>query len=192
MKPTSIITAIIAAAAVHVVHAQSSTTEKTTEVQQNADGSTTRTETTTTTFNPEARTKVVTYFDAYKTSPHGLPPAWAAQVRVKEVPTAWRTSRIAPGVVIQEKERAYLVDAPAELVKVLPASTSGVRYYVAGSNVVAVDSSYRIVDSIQIPTVKLTVDGAPPPVVTTTEETVVEERVVPRRDDDDDDDDDDD
>jgi hypothetical protein len=191
MKPTSIITTILAAAAIHVAHAQSSTTEKTTEVQQNADGSTTTTETTSTTFNPEARTKVVTYFDAYKTSPHGLPPAWATQVRVKEVPTAWRTTRIAPGVVIQEKERGYLVDAPAELIKVLPAASSGVHYYVAGSNVVAVDSSYRIVDSIQIPTVKFTVDGSPPAVVTTTEETVVEERVVPRRHDDDDDDEDD-
>lgn len=192
MKPTRIITAILAAAAIQVAHAQSSTTEKTTEVQQNADGSTTRTETTTTTFNPEARTKVVTYFDAYKTSPHGLPPAWAAQVQVKEVPTAWRTTRIAPGVVVQEKERGYLVDAPAELIKVLPAPGSGVRYYVAGSNVVAVDSSYRVVDSIQIPTVKLTVEGTPPPVVTTTEETVVEERVIPRRHDEDDDEDEDD
>lgn len=192
MKTTSIITAIIAAAAVHAVHAQTSTTEKTTELQRNADGSTTRTEieTTTTTFNPEVRTKVVTYFDAYKTSPHGLPPAWAAQVQVKEVPVAWRTTRIAPGVVVQEKERAYLVDAPAELVKVLPSPASGVRYYVAGSNVVAVDSSYRIVDSVQIPTVNLTAEAVAPPVVTET--TVVEERVVPRRDDDDDDDEDDD
>ena len=189
MKPTIILTTIIAMSAVQMANSQTSTTEQTTEVQQNADGSTTRTETTTTTFNPEARTKVVTYFDAYKTSPHGLPPAWASQVQVKEVPTAWRTTRIAPGVVIQEKERAYLVDAPAELVKVLPSAASGVHYYVAGSNVVAVDSSYRIVDSIHIPTVKLTVDGTPPPVVTTTEETVVEERVVTRQQDHDDDDD---
>lgn len=192
MKTTSIITAIIAAAAVHAAHAQTSTTEKTTEVQRNADGTTTRTDTTTTTFNPEVRTKVVTYFDAYKTNPHGLPPAWAAQVRVKELPAAWRTSRIAPGVVIQEKERAYLVDAPAELVRVLPAPASGVRYYVAGSNVVAVDSTYRIVDSVQIPTVQFKAETVAPPVVTTTEETVVEERIFPKRDDDDDDDDDED
>lgn len=194
MKTTSIITAIIAAAAVHVIHAQTTTTETTTDVQRNADGSTTRTdtETTTTTFNPEVRTKVVTYFDAYKTNPHGLPPAWAAQVRVKEVPAAWRTSRIAPGVIVQEKERAYLVEAPADLVKFLPAPGSGVRYYVAGSNVVAVDGAYRIVDSVQIPTVKFTAETASPPVVTTTEETVIEERIVPNRDDDDDDEDDDD
>ncbi len=194
MKATNIITAILAAAAIHTVHGQTSTTEKTTEIQRNADGSTTRTDTTTTTFNPEARTKVVTYFDAYKSNPNGLPPAWAGQVRVKEVPAAWRTTRIAPGVVVQEKERAYLVEAPADLVGVLPAAGSGVRYYVAGSNVVAVDSNYRIVDSIQVPTVKFTAGAvAPAATTTTTTEVVTEERVVvPKREKDEDDDDDDD
>ncbi len=133
------------------------TTEKTTDVTANPDGSMTKTETKTTTFDPAIRTKVVTYFDAYKTSPHGLPPAWVTTMKVKEIPTTWR-STIAPGLVIAEKERPFLVAAPPDLVKVLPAPASGVRYYVAGSNVVAVDSSYRVVDSIAIPSIKIDVD----------------------------------
>ncbi|MES2657956.1 MAG: hypothetical protein V4689_05030 [Verrucomicrobiota bacterium] len=40
--------------------------------------------------------------------------------------------------------------------KVLPAPQTGVRYYVAGSNVVAVDTSYKVIDSVQIPTIKYT------------------------------------
>ena len=138
--------------------AQTTQTEKTTEVTKNADGSVSKTETTTTTFNPEARTKVVTYFDTYKTNPHGLPPSWAAKVKVKEIPVTWRTSRIAPGIVVTEKERPFLMDAPPELVQVLPAPSAGVRYYVAGSNVVAVDKTYKVVDSIQIPSVRYTED----------------------------------
>ena len=73
---------------------------------------------------------------------------------MKEIPAGWRTTRIAPGLVVQEKERPYLVEAPAELIDVLPPSTGGVRYYVAGSNVVAMDSTYKIVDSVHIPSVK--------------------------------------
>ena len=138
--------------------AQTTQTEKTTDVTKNADGSVSKTETTTTTFNPEARTKVVTYFDAYKTNPHGLPPGWVSKVKVKEIPSSWRTTRIAPGLVVTEKERPYLMEAPPELIKVLPAPAGGVRYYVAGSNVVAVDSTYKVVDSIQIPSVKYTVE----------------------------------
>jgi len=86
-----------------------------------------------------------------------LPPAWASTVRVKEIPVTWRT-RIAPGVVITQKERPFLVAAPPDLVKVLPTSASGVRDYVAGSNVVAVDSSYRVVDAVDVPSIKIKVD----------------------------------
>lgn len=140
--------------------AQVTKTTEDTEISRNSDGSVTKTETTTTqTFNPEARTKVVTYFDTYKSNPYGLPPGWTTKVHVKEIPATWRTTRIAPGVVVTEKERAYLVDAPPELVQILPAPTTGVRYYVAGSNVVAVDSTYKVVDSVQIPTIKYTDDG---------------------------------
>ncbi|MEO5914100.1 MAG: hypothetical protein ABIS50_07700 [Luteolibacter sp.] len=132
------------------------TTTTETQTSHNADGSVTRTETTTHTFNPEVQTKVVTYFDAYKAQPYGLPPGWVSKVQVKRVPPAWRSSRIAPGVVVAEKERTYLVAAPPELVQVLPAPTGDVRYYVAGSNVVAVDGHYKIIDSVQIPTIKYT------------------------------------
>ncbi len=135
--------------------AQTTTTTETTEVRPVPGSPATTTETTTTTtFNPEARTKVVTYFDTYKTNPHGLPPAWVTKVKGRKVPATWRTSRISPGVVVTEEQRSYLIDAPADLVQVLPPSSQGVRYYVAGSNVVAVDSSYKVVDSIQIPTIK--------------------------------------
>lgn len=135
--------------------AQATKTTETTEKTRSADGVVTdTTTTTTTTFNPEARTKVVTYFEGYKGNPHGLPPGFAAKVRVKEIPAAWRTTRIAPGVVVSATERSYLVDAPPELVRVLPTPASGIRYYVAGSNVVAVDSSYKVVDSVQIPSIK--------------------------------------
>lgn len=156
MKLITTALAALAVATILPLHAET-TTEKTTDVTKNSDGSVTKTETKTTSFNPEARTKVVKYFDTYKTERHGLPPAWAAKVRVKEVPTTWRTS-IAPGLVISEKERSFLVDAPDDLVTVLPPGATGVRYYIAGSNVVAVDANYRVVDVVNIPSIKLTVD----------------------------------
>lgn len=117
------------------------------------------TTTTTTTFTPDARTKVVKYFDEFKSSPHGLPPQWASKIKVKEVPQAWKTSRIAPGMVISDKDRSYLVDAPPELVQLLPAPAGDVTYYIAGSNVIAVDkTSYRVVDSLRIPSIKFEMD----------------------------------
>jgi len=138
--------------------AQTTKTTETTETSQSANGAVTETTTTTVqTFNPEARTKVVTYFDHYKGNPHGLPPGFG-KVEVKEIPAAWRTTRIAPGVVVSEPQRSYLVEAPADLVKVLPAPSAGIHYYVAGSNVVAVDTSYKVVDSVQIPSIKYSED----------------------------------
>ncbi len=138
--------------------AQVSQTTETTESSRSAGGVTDTTTTTTTSFNPEVRTKVVTYFDGYKANPHGLPPGYATKIQVKQIPSGWRTSRIAPGVVVTEAQRSYLVDVPPDLVGVLPAPTAGIRYYVAGSNVVAVDASYRIVDSVQIPSIKYSED----------------------------------
>jgi hypothetical protein len=159
MKTTQIAIAALALGVILPVSAQVTETRKKTEVRDNADGSTTEKHTTTTTtFNPEVRTKVVKYFDTYKTERYGLPPAYVSRVKVKEIPAAWRTSTIAPGVVITEKERPYLVEAPPELIKVLPAPTPDVQYYMAGGNVVAVDKSYRVVDSIQVPSVKISVD----------------------------------
>ncbi len=129
------------------------TEEKTTTSTDRAGGTTTET-TTTTTFTPEARTKVTQYFDTYKTQPHGLPPTWVTKIKVKEVPMMWKSSRITPGTTIQETQRTFLVEAPDELTELLPSPATGVRYYVAGSNVVAVDPSFRVVDSIQIPSIK--------------------------------------
>ena len=63
-----------------------------------------------------------------------------------------------PGIMIEEDFRAHLVAAPPELVKILPEPESEVRYYVAGSNVVAVDKDFRVVDSLRIPSITFTVD----------------------------------
>ena len=123
-------------------------TEKTTET----------TTTTTTTFTPESRTKVERFFDHFRDKPHGLPPEWTMKFKENEVPAAWRTSRINPGFMVTENERQYLVMAPPDLVAVLPAISGDVHYYVAGSNVVAVDRNYRVVDSIHIPTIKFMTD----------------------------------
>ncbi len=135
------------------------TTEKT-EVRENPDGSVTERKTVTTrTFNPQVSSRVVKYFDPYKTEQYGLPRGLFANIEVSEIPETWRTRAIAPGVVVTEKERPYLVAAPAPLVKLLPpVETTKVRYYVAGGNVVAVDEEYRVVDSIRIPSVKIVVD----------------------------------
>lgn len=140
--------------------AQVTETREETEIRGNTDGSTTETQTTTTTtFNPEARTKVVKYFETHKGERYGLPPGWATKFKAKDLPVAWRTNRVAPGMVIAEKERPYLMEAPPELIRVLPTPRSEeVRYYMAGSNVVAVDKSYKVVDSIQIPSIKITVE----------------------------------
>ena len=147
MKTTRIALVAVALGAILPVSAQVTETRKKTEVRENADGSTTEKHTTTTTtFNPEVRTKVTKYFDTYKTERYGLPPAYVQRIKVKEIPAAWRTSVIAPGVVITEKERPFLTEAPPELIKVLPAPTPETRYYMAGGNVVAVDREYKVVD----------------------------------------------
>ena len=143
------------AAMIWPLSAQVKEEKKTTETTERADGSTTETTTETTTFNPEVQTKVVKYFEPYKTERYGLPPG--VTVSVKEIPSEWRTTRIRPGVVVAEKQRSHLVAAPPELVKVLPAPRAETRYYIAGSNVVAVDKSYKIVDSVHIPSINLTV-----------------------------------
>lgn len=141
------------------VTAQVTETRTEKKTTTSADGSVQSTTTTTTThFNPEAQTKVVKYFDAYKSSPHGIPPEWAAHMKVKEMPAAWRTTRVAPGTVVTEEFRPYLMAAPPELVQVLPAPPAEVQYYVAGGSVVAVDKTYKVIDSIQVPTVKFEVE----------------------------------
>ncbi len=134
------------------------TTEKTT--QTNPDGSTQQssTTTTTTTFNPEASTKVVQYFDTYKTSPYGLPPEWATQIKIKQIPASWRTTQIPAGTILTKEQQPYLFEAPPALIKVLPAPQPDIRYYVAGGSVVAVDKTFKVVDSLRVPTVKFDVE----------------------------------
>ena len=139
------------------LNAQVTEKKETKDTTEHADGSTTETTTETTrTFDPEVQTRVVKYFEPYKTQRYGLPPG--VSVSVKEIPAGWRTSRISPGMVVAEKQRSYLVAAPPELVKVLPAPRAETRYYIAGSNVVAVDKSYKVVDSIHIPSINLKVE----------------------------------
>lgn len=141
-------------AAVLPLAAQVTEKETTTDTQTNPDGSVTQTETTkTTTFTPAARKQVVTYFERYKTDPYGLPPAWVSTVKVKELPTHWHTDTMQPGFVFPKAERTYLVAPPADMVKVLPPAPTGVKYYVAGRQVVAVDPQFTVVDSITIPTI---------------------------------------
>lgn len=152
MKPHSIISSLSLAL---ILSAGAQVTETKTEKKTttNPDGSVQQSSTTTTTFNPEVQTRVVQYFDAYKASPNGLPPEWATQIKVKELPPAWGTTRIAPGTLLTEEARPFLVAAPPALVKVLPPAQPEVRYYVAGGNVVAIDKTYKVVDSVRIPTV---------------------------------------
>ncbi|CAN5229842.1 hypothetical protein BH23VER1_BH23VER1_06930 [soil metagenome] len=116
--------------------------------------------TTTTTFTPEARTKVVEYFDTYRTQPYGLPPTVVERVQIREVPTTWKTTTVAPGYVIAEPERRYLVPAPRELNAVLPAVPPTIKYYLMGRNIVAVDTTtMRIVDSLAVSSIKYDDDG---------------------------------
>lgn len=158
MKTLTQAIVIAALGVVLPVTAQVTETREKTETQEHADGSVTEKHTTTTkTFDADVQKRVVKYFDPYKEERYGLPPALVTSVKVKEIPATWRTTRIGSGVVITEKERPYLVAAPPELVKILPAREE-VRYYVAGGNVVAVDKEYRVVDSIQIPSIKIMVD----------------------------------
>lgn len=114
--------------------------------------------TTTTHFNPEYQQKVVQYFDTYKTNPNGLPPEWSTQMKLKQLPPAWRSGAITRGTVVTEEHRNFLMEAPPALVKVLPPPNADVRYYVAGGNVVAVDKSYKVVDSIRVPSMKFDVE----------------------------------
>jgi len=157
MKTIATAFSIAALAGLFPLSAQVTETTEKTEVRENPDGSVTEKKTVTTkTFNPEVTTRVVKYFDPYKAEMYGLPPELVSKVEIRRVPKAWRTTRIAPGVVLKTEERPYLIAAPPKLVEVLPPlETTKVRYYVAGGNVVAVDEDYRVVDSIQIPSVKI-------------------------------------
>lgn len=100
------------------------------------------------------QTKVVQYYDTYRNNPAGLPPGTLVKLNVNVIPGWWGSSRIAPGVVLKESERDSLLDAPRELVRVLPVHSEPIRYYLAGSHFVAVDEGYKVVDSIPIPSIR--------------------------------------
>ncbi len=108
-------------------------------------------------LSSHARLKVVQYFDTYLTNSLGLPPSCAAAIKLEEIPASWTTAGIRMGKVLQASERPALVEAPAELVRILPTGQPKVRYFLAGTNLVAVDPGYKVVDSIRIPTVSLSV-----------------------------------
>ena len=110
-------------------------------------------------FDSYARTKIVQYLDTYRTDPMGLPPGWTVSIQVNEIPAAWCRSRIAAGLVVSASERTYLMAAPAELIRMMPTDSQHLRYYIAGCNMVAVDQKYKIVDSLNIPTIRLLGEG---------------------------------
>lgn len=134
------------------VLAQTTTTTETT-IEANPDGTVTET-TRTITIEPEVRTRVVEYFEPYKTERFGLPPEVATKIEVKKIPEEWRTVGINRGTVIAAENRPFLVAAPPKLVEILPADPDKqYRHYIAGGNVIVVDAEYQVVDSIRIPTI---------------------------------------
>ena len=110
-------------------------------------------------FDSYARTKIVQYFDTYRTDPMGLPPGWTVGLQVNEIPAAWWRSRIAAGLVVGASERTYLMAAPTELVRMMPTHSQSLRYYLAGCHLVALDHNYKVVDSVNIPTIRLLGEG---------------------------------
>ena len=110
-------------------------------------------------FDSYARTKIVQYFDTYRTDPMGLPPGWTVDLQVNEIPAAWWRSRIAAGLVVGASERTYLMAAPTELVRMMPTHSQSLRYYLAGCHLVALDHNYKVVDSVNIPTIRLLGEG---------------------------------
>lgn len=155
MKLKTILGAL-AICGVFTVHAQTTTTEKT--IQRNADGTTTET-TRTVTIEPEIRTKVVQYFEPYKTERFGLPPDVVTKFEVAKLPEQWRTVGITRGSVIEAENRTLLVKAPPKLVEILPSyPDQGYNVFLAGGNVVVVDPEFRVIDSIRIPTITFTTD----------------------------------
>lgn len=106
-------------------------------------------------FNAHARSKVVQYFDTYRSEPFGLPPACAVRVD-DETPAWWEDPGIALGCAIPESDRKFLMEVPVELVRVLAAQSEvEARYYLAGRSLVAVDASCKVLDTVSIPTVRM-------------------------------------
>lgn len=94
-------------------------------------------------FGSHIRSKVLQYFDTLEDDPAGLSPGFG-QVKMTR------------GKVVTESERESLTDVPKELARVLPDCRQRVGYHLAGSYLIAVDSHYKILDSILIPAVHRT------------------------------------
>jgi len=106
-------------------------------------------------FNAHARSKVVQYFDTYRSEPLGLPPACAARIGAGGMPAGWGNPGIASGLMIPENERSFLIELPVELTRVLAVQSEvEVRYYLAGTSLVAVDAGYKVMDFVPIPTLR--------------------------------------
>lgn len=106
-------------------------------------------------FNPHARAKAVQYFDTYRAEPYGLPPGCAALINPIDDPALAANIGISVGKIVKENERTFLLNAPAELVRVFPPQPQGVRYCVAGNHLIVVDGNCRVLDAVRIPTIHL-------------------------------------
>lgn len=106
-------------------------------------------------FNPHARAKAVQYFDTYRAEPYGLPPGCVAMMNPIEDPASAANIGVSVGQIVKESERAGLLDAPSDLVRVFPPQPEGVRYCLAGNQLIVVDGNCRVLDSIRIPTIRL-------------------------------------
>jgi hypothetical protein len=109
-----------------------------------------------TVFNPHARAKAVQYFDTYRAEPYGLPPGCVAMMNPIEDPASSANIEVSVGKIVKESERAGLMEAPSELVRVFPPQPQGVRYCLAGNQLIVVDGNCRVLDSVRIPTIRLT------------------------------------
>ncbi len=114
------------------------------------------------TFSPHVRSKVAQYFATYRTELHGLPAKCVEGVSISKLPEIWSQSWLPIGTVIGENDRAALIKVPAELERVLTAnSEDNFHYFLAGKNLVALDSRFHLVDSVWIPTIRLDEDPEP-------------------------------
>ncbi len=88
-------------------------------------------------FTSHVRSKVVQYFDTLEDDPSGLP-------------SGSGEPEMTPGRFLVESERESLTDVPMALARVLPDFQKQVNYHIAGRYLIAVDSRYKILDSILI------------------------------------------
>lgn len=152
MKPLCIIIAV--SAMTRLVEAQESTVQVRFEEQKHVSPGSSARLTSKRVFTAKVAAAVEDYFRQFRSERFGLPTAYFAKLEARDVPLSWR-SKITSEAFILERERPYLTPAPTELGKVLPNLGPEIRYYVAGSNVVALDRSFKVLDGMQVPTIKI-------------------------------------